>query len=487
MVVHTQTDRVKEAQEAVVEFLLVNHPLDCPVCDKGGECPLQDISFGWGGGRSRFIEPKRHFQKPLGALAAHRDRPRALHPLLPLRALQPGDLRGLPARPPGARRRHVRRDVRRAPLRRAVQRQHHRALPRRRADVAAVPLPRAPVGHRGLGLGLRALPGPVQRRAHRPRRARPARPLPRERRGRRRLALRPRAASPTSRSTSTSASPSRCCATAAMLSPVSWERALEAAAGALGRMRGRVGALAGDGDDERGGLPPPAPHARGRSTRRTWTRAPRAASRRGLQARARQPVAAGDVPDIEFAHAVLVLDCEPVDDMPIVDLRIRKGVRRNGVKLAIATSRPSSLDPNAGAVARFAPGAGEAFVAALSAALGGGGVLDELAQAAGSTTHEVERRRRPAARRRRGRRHRLGRAPDARRARRARRPRAAERRRAHRPARPRRRRSARGPLDVQRRAACARSASCPPPAPGSRPRPRGTTRRASPRRPPRAS
>ena len=65
MVVHTQTDRVKHAQEAVVEFLLINHPLDCPVCDKGGECPLQDISFGWGGGRSRFIEPKRHFQKPL--------------------------------------------------------------------------------------------------------------------------------------------------------------------------------------------------------------------------------------------------------------------------------------------------------------------------------------------------------------------------------------------------------------------------------------
>src|SRR4051794_27493791 len=65
MVVHTQTERVREAQEAVVEFLLVNHPLDCPVCDKGGECPLQDISFGWGGGRSRFIEPKRHFTKPL--------------------------------------------------------------------------------------------------------------------------------------------------------------------------------------------------------------------------------------------------------------------------------------------------------------------------------------------------------------------------------------------------------------------------------------
>ena len=65
MVVNTQTDRVRAAQNAIVEFLLINHPLDCPVCDKGGECPLQDITFGWGLGRSRMIEPKRHFVKPL--------------------------------------------------------------------------------------------------------------------------------------------------------------------------------------------------------------------------------------------------------------------------------------------------------------------------------------------------------------------------------------------------------------------------------------
>ena len=64
MVVYTRTDRVIEAQNAVVEFLLVNHPLDCPVCDKGGECPLQDIAMGWGPGRSRVIDPKRHFRKP---------------------------------------------------------------------------------------------------------------------------------------------------------------------------------------------------------------------------------------------------------------------------------------------------------------------------------------------------------------------------------------------------------------------------------------
>ena len=65
MVVYTQTDRVKEAQNAVVEFLLVNHPLDCPVCDKGGECPLQDVAMGWGPGRAASIDPKRHFQKPI--------------------------------------------------------------------------------------------------------------------------------------------------------------------------------------------------------------------------------------------------------------------------------------------------------------------------------------------------------------------------------------------------------------------------------------
>ena len=64
MVVYTRTDRVVGAQNAVVEFLLVNHPLDCPVCDKGGECPLQDIAMGWGPGRSRVIDPKRHFRKP---------------------------------------------------------------------------------------------------------------------------------------------------------------------------------------------------------------------------------------------------------------------------------------------------------------------------------------------------------------------------------------------------------------------------------------
>ena len=65
MVVDTQSDVVQKAQEGVLEFLLINHPLDCPVCDKGGECPLQDQAFSHGPGESRFIEEKRTFIKPI--------------------------------------------------------------------------------------------------------------------------------------------------------------------------------------------------------------------------------------------------------------------------------------------------------------------------------------------------------------------------------------------------------------------------------------
>ncbi|MGH2404044.1 MAG: NADH-quinone oxidoreductase subunit NuoG [bacterium] len=65
MVVDTTSAAVKVGQEAILEFLLINHPLDCPICDKGGECPLQDQTFLYGPGRSRFIEPKRDFAKPV--------------------------------------------------------------------------------------------------------------------------------------------------------------------------------------------------------------------------------------------------------------------------------------------------------------------------------------------------------------------------------------------------------------------------------------
>ena len=65
MVVDSQNDRVRKAQDGVLEFLLINHPLDCPVCDKGGECPLQDTTMAYGPGESRFVEEKRHYRKPI--------------------------------------------------------------------------------------------------------------------------------------------------------------------------------------------------------------------------------------------------------------------------------------------------------------------------------------------------------------------------------------------------------------------------------------
>ena len=65
MQVDTRSERTRKAQDGVLEMLLVNHPLDCSVCDKGGECPLQDQTMTFGPGESRFIEEKRLFLKPI--------------------------------------------------------------------------------------------------------------------------------------------------------------------------------------------------------------------------------------------------------------------------------------------------------------------------------------------------------------------------------------------------------------------------------------
>jgi NADH-quinone oxidoreductase subunit G len=67
MVVKTAatSELAREAQDATLEFILVNHPLDCPVCDKGGECPLQDLTFRFGPGNTRMTFPKRTFEKPI--------------------------------------------------------------------------------------------------------------------------------------------------------------------------------------------------------------------------------------------------------------------------------------------------------------------------------------------------------------------------------------------------------------------------------------
>ncbi|MEY2398428.1 MAG: NADH-quinone oxidoreductase subunit [Actinomycetota bacterium] len=65
MKVETRSEKSLKAQDGVIEFLLVNHPLDCPVCDKGGECPLQDNTFTFGPGESRMVEEKLHREKPI--------------------------------------------------------------------------------------------------------------------------------------------------------------------------------------------------------------------------------------------------------------------------------------------------------------------------------------------------------------------------------------------------------------------------------------
>ena len=92
------------------------------------------------------------------------------------------------------------------------------------------------------------------------------------------------------------------------------------------------------------------------------------------------------VSDIDHADAILVLDTELVDEAPILDLRVRKAVRRNGARLVVASSRPSTLDGAASAALRFAPGASEAALAALAAALGSSRAdsasLDDLARSA---------------------------------------------------------------------------------------------------------
>ena len=78
-VVHTTSPAVKKAQDGVLEFLLINHPLDCPVCDRGGECPLQDQTFAFGPGESRFVEEKRHYAKPIAiSELVHLDRERCV-------------------------------------------------------------------------------------------------------------------------------------------------------------------------------------------------------------------------------------------------------------------------------------------------------------------------------------------------------------------------------------------------------------------------
>src|SRR5271155_849945 len=78
MVVHTDSPQVHEARKGTIEFLLTNHPLDCPVCDKGGECELQDMTFRYGMGESRFLEQKLHTDEEQWSPVVFYDKPRCI-------------------------------------------------------------------------------------------------------------------------------------------------------------------------------------------------------------------------------------------------------------------------------------------------------------------------------------------------------------------------------------------------------------------------
>ena len=80
MIVRTKSDKALKAQQSVMEFLLINHPLDCPICDQGGECQLQDLAIGYGKSASRYEEEKRvTFQKDVGPLISMQEMSRCIH------------------------------------------------------------------------------------------------------------------------------------------------------------------------------------------------------------------------------------------------------------------------------------------------------------------------------------------------------------------------------------------------------------------------
>jgi NADH-quinone oxidoreductase subunit G len=363
MVVHTRTDQVKEAQNAVVEFLLVNHPLDCPVCDKGGECPLQDISMGWGPGKSRFTDPKRHFQKPLPLsplVAIDRERcilcyrcvrfSQEVSEDAQLQLLERGDRTYVGTFddrpyvapfhgnitdicPVGALTSYTYRfrarpwDVEEAgsvctlcPSQCNVSftvrdEEVKRVLARDNHDVDDGWL--CDRGRYGFGMFT------AEERID----------APRLRGG-----------------------------TAA-----SWEEAILAAARGLNAAGGEAGALVGEASNEEGYLVQRilrealgSPHIDSRIS---------GGAGRESMLRLLGPALAARVRDIDEADAILLVGSDLLHDSPILDLRVRKAMRRKGARLALAGDRPTALDGGAAAVARYAPGGATLFLSELAAAL----------------------------------------------------------------------------------------------------------------------
>ena len=157
------------------------------------------------------------------------------------------------------------------------------------------------------------------------------------------------------------------------LRPASWEQALEAAAAGLRQAGERAAAIVGgQSSNEEGYLAQRilrralgSPHVDSQS-------GPPIGRGLARELRVRPELSAG-VSDLDAAESILVLGTDPLHSMPILDLRIRKVVRRNGTRLAVATDRPSALDGGAEETARYAPGFAPRFAAALAGAVGADG------------------------------------------------------------------------------------------------------------------
>ena len=159
MKVWTHSKVAKDAQNGVMEFLLINHPLDCPICDQGGECQLQDLAVGYGGSNSRYTEEKRVvLRKELGPLVAAEEMSRCIQCTRCVRFGQEiGGIMELGLAGRGENAEIVSFVEPRGRFR--ALRQHDRPLPGRRADLRAVPL-------QGAHLGADA--APLDRAARRP-------------------------------------------------------------------------------------------------------------------------------------------------------------------------------------------------------------------------------------------------------------------------------------------------------------------------------
>ena len=378
MVVHTRTEQVKEAQNAVVEFLLVNHPLDCPVCDKGGECPLQDITMGWGPGKSRVTDPKRHFEKPLPLsplVAIDRERcilcyrcvrfSQEISEDSQLQLLDRGDrtyVGTFDDRPYVAPFHGNITDL--CPVGALTSYTYRfRARPWDIEEAGSV----CTLCPSQCNVSFTVRDEKVKRVV--------ARDNPevddgwicdRGRYGFEMFAAEERVTEPRLKGGA----------------PTDWETAIAKAAAGLRASEidhtgggsnsdapGKVAAIVGDASNEEGFLVQKllrealhSPHIDSRPSR--------GATRDALVGLA-QPSLTAKVRDIDTADAILVLGTDPLHSSPILDLRIRKAIRRNGAELVVATERPTALDGGANAIARIGPGEARHFLGELTKALGG--------------------------------------------------------------------------------------------------------------------